>query len=83
MPELLLGTGRFKFSAWRLLWPSRSCFVLTAGADAGAPMDGFHSFYFSVITLCTVGYGDVTPVSKVARMLAVQKPWLGCFTSLS
>src|SRR5215472_4015700 len=36
-------------------------------------MQGFNSFYFSFITLSTVGYGDITPVSKVARMLAARK----------
>jgi voltage-gated potassium channel len=54
-------------------------FVLSAGSDAGATMDGFHAFYFSFITLCTVGYGDVTPVSKVARMLAVAEAIAGLF----
>ena len=54
-------------------------FVLSAGSDAGAAMDGFHAFYFSFITLCTVGYGDVTPVSKVARMLAVGEAVAGLF----
>jgi len=34
---------------------------------------GFNAFYFSFITLCTVGYGDITPVSKVARMLAAME----------
>ena len=28
-------------------------------------MNGFNAFYFSFITLSTVGYGDITPVSKV------------------
>lgn len=56
-----------------------NAFVLTAGVDAGAPMDGFHSFYFSFVTLCTVGYGDITPVSKVARMLSVAEAIAGVF----
>jgi uncharacterized membrane protein len=42
-------------------------------------MDGFNAFYFSFITLCTVGYGDVTPVSKGARMLAVVEAITGLF----
>ncbi len=46
---------------------------------AGAIMDGFNAFYFSFITLCTVGYGDVTPVSKMARMLAVVEAIAGLF----
>jgi voltage-gated potassium channel len=56
-----------------------AAFILTAGTDAGAPMDGFHAFYFSFITLCTVGYGDVTPVSKAARTLAVTEAIAGLF----
>jgi hypothetical protein len=54
-------------------------FVLSAGAEAGAKMDGFREFYFSFITLCTVGYGDVVPVSKVARMLAIMEAITGLF----
>jgi hypothetical protein len=33
--------------------------------------------YFSFITLSTVGYGDITPVSKVARMLAAAEATTG------
>jgi hypothetical protein len=28
--------------------------------------------YFSLITLATVGYGDILPASETARMLAAQ-----------
>ena len=38
---------------------------------------GFNAFYFSFITLSTVGYGDITPVSKVARMLAAMEAITG------
>src|SRR5216117_3547975 len=40
-------------------------------------MSGFTGFYFSFITLSTVGYGDITPVSKVARMLAAMEAMTG------
>ena len=40
-------------------------------------MNGFNGFYFSFITLSTVGYGDITPVSKVARMLAAMEAMTG------
>jgi voltage-gated potassium channel len=40
-------------------------------------MHGFNAFYFSFITLSTVGYGDITPVSKVARMLAAMEAITG------
>ena len=42
-------------------------------------MNGFNGFYFSFITLSTVGYGDITPVSKVARMLAAMEAMTGLF----
>ena len=32
-------------------------------------INGFTGFYFSFITLSTVGYGDITPVSRFARWL--------------
>jgi hypothetical protein len=38
---------------------------------------GFNAFYFSFVTLSTVGYGDITPVSKVARMLAAMEAITG------
>lgn len=43
-------------------------------------MTRFGAFYFSFVTLSTVGYGDITPVSKVARMLAVTKAITGMLT---
>ena len=42
-------------------------------------MDGFNAFYFSFGTLTTVGFGDITPVSKVARTLAVMEAVTGTF----
>src|SRR5881296_957657 len=42
-------------------------------------MNGFNAFYFSFVTLSTVGYGDITPVSKVARMLAAMEAMTGLF----
>lgn len=51
-------------------------------AFSGAPgtagvMTGFNAFYFSFVTLSTVGYGDIVPVSKVARMLAAVEATTG------
>jgi voltage-gated potassium channel len=40
-------------------------------------MDGFDGFYFSFITLSTVGYGDITPVSRIARWLAAMEAMTG------
>jgi hypothetical protein len=40
-------------------------------------MKGFNAFYFSFITLSTVGYGDITPVSTMARWLAAMEAMTG------
>jgi len=40
-------------------------------------MTGFNAFYFSFTTLSTAGYGDITPISNEARMLAVLEMMTG------
>jgi hypothetical protein len=42
-------------------------------------MKGIEALYFSFVTLCTVGYGDITPASHVSRMLAVLEAMAGMF----
>jgi hypothetical protein len=54
-------------------------FTLPAAPGAPTTLDGFSALYFSFITLCTVGYGDIAPVSKVARMLAMIEAVTGLF----
>src|SRR6266700_5781022 len=45
------------------LTPGAFAFNTTTGTKE--TMEGFNAFYFSCVTLSTVGYGDITPVSKV------------------
>ncbi len=52
-------------------------FVFNTSAATKETMEGFNAFYFSFITLSTVGYGDITPISKVARMLAATEAMTG------
>jgi hypothetical protein len=40
-------------------------------------MTGFNAFYFSFVTLSTVGYGDIVPVSRPARLLAALEATTG------
>jgi hypothetical protein len=40
-------------------------------------MNGFNALYFSFVTLSTVGYGDITPVSRIARWLAAMEAMTG------
>jgi hypothetical protein len=56
-----------------------AAFNLPTAPGAPATLDSFGAFYFSFITLCTVGYGDITPVSKAARMLAMLEAIIGLF----
>ena len=54
-------------------------FVVSGGPDASHSMKGFTAMYFSFITLTTVGYGDILPVSGAARMLAMTEAMTGTF----
>ena len=51
-------------------------FAFNTGGEKQS-MRGFNAFYFSFVTLSTVGYGDITPVSKIARMLAALEAMTG------
>lgn len=51
-------------------WLSPAAFALDGVPTHHVMRADFTSFYFSLITLTTVGYGDFTPVSNAARMLA-------------
>jgi hypothetical protein len=52
--------------------------ALSFNTNRGArSMNGFTGFYFSFITLSTVGYDDITPVSRVARWLAAMEAMTG------
>ena len=42
-------------------------------------MRGFDAVYFSFVTLYTVGYGDVVPVSRGAQLLAITEAATGMF----
>ncbi len=54
-------------------------FAINQSIEAKGSMGDFRALYFSFITLCTVGYGDVTPLSKAARMLVVMQSIAGLF----
>jgi Ion channel len=52
-------------------------FAFNVPADAAQPTPPFTMFYFSFITLTTVGYGDITPVKHIARTLAMLEAMTG------
>lgn len=62
------------------LEPGAFLFATPTVPGAAAPvMRGETAIYFSFITLNTVGYGDITPVSGFARVLAVLESTAGLF----
>jgi voltage-gated potassium channel Kch len=54
-----------------------NAFELSAHPGTAATMSGFTSIYFSFSTLATLGYGDLTPATDVARMLAMLEAMTG------
>lgn len=54
-------------------------FAVSVGPQPPPPMAGFLSVYFSLVTLCTVGFGDIVPVSDLARMCAMLEGATGVF----
>ena len=80
----VLCAGVSGFLLLGMLWVP--AYMLVAGLNpaafnlpAGSVMNGFNAFYFSFITLCTVGYGDISPASDGARTLAVLEAITGLF----
>jgi hypothetical protein len=69
---LLLGLV-WTFGYWLVAEIIPDAFAFNGSTGANTVMKGFNGLYFSFITLSTVGYGDITPVSKVARMLAAME----------
>jgi ion channel len=65
--------------AWSLAYSLLGRLVFTLGPKSDQSMNVFTGLYFSFITLSTVGYGDIVPVSSVARMLAIVEAMFGMF----
>jgi voltage-gated potassium channel len=73
---LLLGL-LWTLGYWLIAEIVPDAFAFNASTVADRSMKGFNGLYFSFITLSTVGYGDITPASKVARMLAAMEAITG------
>ncbi|MGE3138390.1 MAG: potassium channel family protein, partial [Thermoleophilia bacterium] len=56
-----------------------AAFTISADAFSATfdPLERFDLFYFSFITLATVGFGDVTPANDVTRALAMSEAVMG------
>ena len=81
---ILIGaTWAFFYSLVELLVPNS--FQLTISGTAGNAGDLVHSrnypllMYYSFVTLCSLGYGDMLPISPAARMLSTAEAMVGQF----
>ncbi len=80
----VLSAGIVTYLMMAVWWSTAYSLVglLVPNSFGGLPADvhrlyGFDALYFSVITLTTVGYGEVLPLSTPARMLAMMEALCG------
>lgn len=73
---LLLGLA-WTFGYWLVAELTPDAFAFNASLKGEMSIKGVDGLYFSLITLTTLGYGDISPVSKVARMLAAMEAVTG------
>lgn len=73
---LLIGLA-WSFAYIITAWLVPNSFYFDGQVESPRDMDSFTSVYFSFVTLTTVGYGDITPVSDIARMLAASESMTG------
>lgn len=81
----VLCAGIAAYLTFGLLWAFAYVLVSSVSPHAfsfgGGPdthvLSGFEALYFSYVTLTTVGFGDITPVTSAARMLAVLESLTG------
>jgi hypothetical protein len=65
-------------NAYVLTWDLNPLsFGFTAGPVPAEGMRTFNSMYFSMITLSTVGYGDIVPLTRLAKTLAMMEAMAG------
>ena len=68
--SLYLMLATFWFALYNLLEAIYPASFVQAGAPTGARVPRAALLYFSLITLTTVGYGDIVPVTPAARVFA-------------
>ena len=73
---LLLGL-LWTFCYWLVAELTPDAFSFNAVVATDKSMSDSNALYFSFVTLSTLGYGDITPVSSTARMLAAAESNVG------
>ena len=65
------------FAYWLVAELVPDAFAFNASLKGTMTIKGFDGLYFSIVTLSTLGYGDISPVAKAARMLAAMEALSG------
>lgn len=81
---ILIGaTWAFFYSLTELLVPNSFNLTAAAAADSGKLFVDHQDYpllmYYSFVTLCSLGYGDIIPISPAARMLTTAEAIVGQF----
>jgi voltage-gated potassium channel Kch len=69
--------GIFYFAMFNLLDSIRPGSLVEAGSPVGPGVTRYAHLYFSLATLTTLGYGDIVPATRPARMLAALEATTG------
>ncbi len=75
--SLYLLLGMFYYAIFNLVETMHSGSFLEAGLPASVPISRHALLYLSLVTLTTLGYGDVVPVSPTARTIAALEAMTG------
>lgn len=71
MTETLLISARILFTVFAIIFVS-AAFMLMAEGDANPGINTFtDGVYFSVVTLTTVGFGDIVPLTQEGRLVTI------------
>lgn len=76
---LYLNLAMIFASAFSLIWELNPFAFVNLPAATGGPSELATMLYFSLTTLTTTGYGDITPLDPFARSLANLEAILGQF----
>lgn len=68
--NLYLLLGLFYFAVFNLIETMQPASFSEAGLPASAGISRHSLLYFSLVTLTTLGYGDIVPISQPARTMA-------------
>ena len=62
-----------------VFWADPDAFVFSHRKPDGVSPPFYHFIYFSVTSITSVGYGDITPITDQARSLAILEQLFGLF----